>query len=115
MSGILGILLIGFIAVSAFAILGIALMFLLKSEKWQKRALYLTAAAAVIITVNYAGMTPFYMVGDLVAAALIGGLAIVGVLVERLAKDENRVKRFKLAKILVSASAIASMILMMYF
>ena len=115
MSGILGILLIGFMALSALSILSIVLMFVLKSEKAQKVAFYLTAAASVIIAVNYAGMTPSYMVGDLVAAAVSGGLAIVGILVEKLAKPEEKAKKFKLAKLIVAVSALASMALMMFF
>ena len=101
-------------ALSALSILSIVLMFVLKSQKAQKTFFYITAAVAVIIAVNYAGMTPLYMVGDIAAAAVIGALAIAGILVERLAKDEEKAKRFKLAKIMVAVSALASMILMMY-
>lgn len=115
MSDILGILLIGFMALSALSILSIVLMFVLKNEKAQKIAFYFTAASSIIIAINYAGMTPTYMVGDLIAAALVGFLAIAGILVERLAKDDEKTKKFKLAKIMVAVSALASMIMMMYF
>ena len=115
MSDILGILLIGFMAISALTILGIVLMFLLKGEKAQKIAFYFTAISSVVIAINYAGMTPLYMTGNLIVAGLIGAVAIAGVLVERLSSEENKEKRFKLAKIMVSLSAIASMINLMYF
>lgn len=114
MSDILGILLIGFMGLSALAILGIVLMFVLRNEKAQKVAFYLTAAVPIIIAINFAGMTPLYMVGDYIVAALVGGLSIVGILMERLSNEDNKAKRFLLAKIVVSVSALASMLMMTY-
>ena len=115
MSDILGILLIGFTAISSLTIISIILMFILKSPKAQKIAFYFTAISSVVIAINYAGMTPLYMTGDLLIAGLIGLVSIAGILVERLASDENREKRFKLAKVMVALSALASMIMLMYF
>ncbi len=114
MSDILGILLIGFMAISALSILSIVLMFVLKNEKAQKVAFYLTALSAIVIAVNFAGMTPLYMVGDYMMAAAVGVLAIAGILVERLSNDENRAKRFLTAKVMVTVSALASMIMMAF-
>ena len=103
----LGALVITFFVMSIISILAVVLLHTLKNEKFKKIILYFLSVWSIIIA--YCGIlsTPFYMSGERFITVAIGALAVVGILVWKLSKKENK---FKIASILVSVSVVAGMV-----
>ena len=101
-------LVIVFFGFAVLSILGVVLQFIVKNEKLQKAAFYISAVLPVILAFCNYESTPFYLAGDIGAGFALGVLSIGAVIYQKIKKDE---KSFKLARILVTAAVIGGMAL----
>uniref|UniRef100_UPI004057373B hypothetical protein n=1 Tax=Agathobacter sp. TaxID=2021311 RepID=UPI004057373B len=103
----LGALVITFVVMSVISVIGVALLYLAKSEKVKKGMFYfLTVWGMVIAYCNVLGNPPLW-VEEIMLAWGLGGLSAVALLVQLCLKKENK---FKIARILVTISVAAGMI-----
>jgi len=105
----LDLLIIVFLALCVLSLLGIAAMYIIKTERVQKGMFYFLVAMGVIVAANSLMMVPTYMVGSLVIRGLIGALSIAALLVQLKGKNE---KSFLTAKLMVTAYVVVGLILM---
>jgi len=103
----LGALVITFFVMSIISILSVVLLHTLKNEKIKKRLLYFLSVWSIIIAYCSILSTPFYMDGEIFISVALAALAVVGILVWKFSKKENK---FRTASILVSISVVAGMI-----
>ena len=105
----LDLLVIVFIGMVVFSIIGLALQFIVKNSTLQKVAFYFTAILGVLLAVfKYLCMphTGLYT-GQIVTGFALGLLAIAAVILQLVKKDE---RSFQIAKTLMVISVIGGMI-----
>ena len=103
----LDMLVIVFLSMSVVSVLGILLLFLLKSEKITKVIFYFLAGLGMATAYMNSASTPPGFMGEVVTGWGLGGLSAVAILVQIRGKTQ---KSFMAAKILVTVSVLAGIV-----
>lgn len=99
-------LIVAFFGMSFVSIAGVALMFLVKNEKWKKRIFYGLSIWGLIIAFCNVQTHFSYMAGGIALAAALGVLAAAAMLIQKVGKSE---KCFKAAQMMTAVSVVAGM------
>lgn len=108
----LGMLVILFIAMTVISLVGIILLYLLKSEKAKTVMLYILSVWGVIVAYCNVSGDPINWTGSIIRGWVLGALSVVAILIQLCTKWE---KKALVTKLLVTVSVVAGMIDCFFF